>query len=305
MAHCAKVLSEFNGGTSCVQIYVNQHEFFMSNMAMDDMEQMRESEDNANLSNPDLPPPEVDTSLVKLYDDIRITVRREAGIISSVFPQPATVMQVLLQRVFAQSIQNHIEMLLLRSERYSELAYLRTLASTHAETKRLIENLKFYCDKEVPLRDAADINGLPTSASPDETLDRCMDDLFVTYTEGGRYLKKEQESLRKLFGNIVSEFLNAMQQRKITSVRNQSVLTRTLNQISSNSSGIMSPSTPSPLINDSVQYSLSGRDKESSNVVVVDENGFCLLAPDAVLSILNIHAEAIMRCVELEDAQES
>lgn len=211
-------------------------------------------------------------------------------------------------------------MLLLRSERYSELAYLRTLASTHAETKRLIENLKFYCDKEVPLRDAADINGLPTSASPDETLDRCMDDLFVTYTEGGRYLKKEQESLRKLFGNIVSEFLNAMvksfflyhlltlyeqQQRKITSVRNQSVLTRTLNQISSNSSGIMSPSTPSPLINDSVQYSLSGRDKESSNVVVVDENGFCLLAPDAVLSILNIHAEAIMRCVELEDAQES
>ncbi|CAO3671954.1 unnamed protein product [Rhizopus stolonifer] len=305
MAHCAKILSEFNGGTSCVQIYVNQHEFFMSNMAMDDTEQMRESEDNANLSNPDLPPPEVDTSLVKLYDDIRITVRREAGIISSVFPQPATVMQVLLQRVFAQSIQNHIEMLLLRSERYSDLAYLRTLASTHAETKRLIENLKFYCDKEVPLRDAADINGLPTSASPDETLDRCMDDLFVTYTEGGRYLKKEQESLRKLFGNIISEFLNAMQQRKITSVRNQSVLTRTLNQISSNSSGIMSPSTPSPLINDSVQYNLSGRDKESSNVVVVDENGFCLLDPDAVLSILNIHAEAIMRCVELEDAQES
>lgn len=60
---------------------------------------------NADLSNPNLLPPEVDTSLVKLYDDIRITVRREAGIISSVFPQPATVMQVLLQRVFAQSVR--------------------------------------------------------------------------------------------------------------------------------------------------------------------------------------------------------
>lgn len=90
------------------------------------------------------------------------------------------------------------------------MAYLRTLASTHAETKRLIENLKFYCDKEVPLKDSTDINGLISSASPDETLDRCMDDLFVPYTEGGRYLKKEEESLHELFGNIVSEFLNAM-----------------------------------------------------------------------------------------------
>ncbi|RCH78771.1 Exocyst complex component 5, partial [Rhizopus azygosporus] len=151
---------------------------------MEDRDQTRDSEDNADLSNSNVPPPEVDTSLVKLYDDIRITVRREAGIISSVFPQPATVMQVLLQRIFAQSIQNHIELLLSRSEKCSHLAYLRTLASTHAETKRLIENLKFYCDKEVPLKDSTDINGLASSASPDETLDRCMDDLFVPYTEG-------------------------------------------------------------------------------------------------------------------------
>lgn len=27
--HCAKALLEFNGGHSCVQIYVNQHDFFM------------------------------------------------------------------------------------------------------------------------------------------------------------------------------------------------------------------------------------------------------------------------------------
>lgn len=62
------------------------------------------SDSNFDLSNPDIPPPEVDTSLVKLYDEIRITVRKEAGIISAVFPQPATVMQVFLQRIFAQSV---------------------------------------------------------------------------------------------------------------------------------------------------------------------------------------------------------
>lgn len=28
--HCAQTLLEFNGGASCVQIYVNQHDFFIS-----------------------------------------------------------------------------------------------------------------------------------------------------------------------------------------------------------------------------------------------------------------------------------
>ncbi|KAI7890173.1 exocyst complex component Sec10-domain-containing protein [Mucor mucedo] len=314
MAHCAKVLFEFNGGASCVQLYVNQHEFFMSNMKIEEIDQVRDSEDNADLSNPNLLPPEVDTSLVKLYDDIRITVRREAGIISSVFPQPATVMQVLLQRIFAQSIQDHIELLLSRSKKYSRLAYLRTLASTHAETKRLIENLKFYCDKEVSLKDAADVNGLVTSASPDETLDRCMDDLFVPYTEGDRYIKKEIESLHKLFGNIVSDFLSAMQRRKMTSTRNQSVLTRTLNQISSSTStgNILSPSVSSPAINEisntpnpgTNPFEKTATREISSNIVTVDDSGFTLLSSDAIMRILNIHAEGVIRCVELEDSQE-
>ncbi|KAI8095157.1 exocyst complex component Sec10-like protein [Thamnidium elegans] len=313
MAHCAKVLFEFNGGASCVQIYVNQHEFFMSNMKIEEMDNVRDSEDNADLSNPNLLPPEVDTSLVKLYDDIRITVRREAGIISSVFPQPATVMQVLLQRIFAQSIQDHIELLLSKSKKYSHLAYLRTLASTHAETKRLIENLKFYCDKEASLKDAVDANGLVTSASPDETLDRCMDDLFVPYTEGDRYLKKEIESLHELFGKIVSEFLSAMQRRKMTSTRNQSVLTRTLNQISSSTStgNILSPSVSSPAVNELSNSPISGTNPfekntrgVSPNIVTVDESGFTLLSSDAIMRILNIHAEAVIRCVELEDSQE-
>ncbi|KAI9478733.1 MAG: exocyst complex component Sec10-like protein [Benjaminiella poitrasii] len=301
MAHCAKVLFEFNGGASCVQTYVNQHEFFMSNIKIEEIDNVRDSEDNADLSNPNVLPPEVDTSLVKLYDDIRITVRREAGIISSVFPQPATVMQVLLQRIFAQSIQDHIELLLTRSKRYSHLAYLRTLASTHSETKRLIENLKFYCDKEVSLKDTADTNGLVASASPEETLDRCMDDLFVPYTEGDRYLKKEIESLRELFGKIVSEFLSAMQRRKMTSTRNQSVLTRTLNQISASTLSSPDPShSPTSGTNPFEKAS----SEKNSNIIILDDSDFVLLSQDAIIRVLNIHAEAVIRCVELQDSQE-
>ena len=29
--HCAQTLLEFNGGSSCVQVYVNQHDFFINN----------------------------------------------------------------------------------------------------------------------------------------------------------------------------------------------------------------------------------------------------------------------------------
>lgn len=28
--HCAQTLLDFNGGTSCVQVYVNQHDFFIN-----------------------------------------------------------------------------------------------------------------------------------------------------------------------------------------------------------------------------------------------------------------------------------
>src|ERR1700722_2610358 len=31
LQHCAQTLLDFNGGASCVQVYVNQHDFFINN----------------------------------------------------------------------------------------------------------------------------------------------------------------------------------------------------------------------------------------------------------------------------------
>ncbi len=40
LQHCAQTLLDFNGGASCVQVYVNQHDFFINrvqkNMDSDD-----------------------------------------------------------------------------------------------------------------------------------------------------------------------------------------------------------------------------------------------------------------------------
>ena len=30
--HCAQTLQDFNGGASCIQIYVNQHDFFINSV---------------------------------------------------------------------------------------------------------------------------------------------------------------------------------------------------------------------------------------------------------------------------------
>jgi hypothetical protein len=103
-----------------------------------------------------------------------------------------------------------VEVLLTRTHNISTLAYLRTLASTHNATKRLVHSLKAYCERGLAQPAMADDSKLVSVDSSEETLDRCMDDLFVPYTEGNRYLYKEKTCLAELFGNVIAEYLNFM-----------------------------------------------------------------------------------------------
>ncbi|CAO3675747.1 unnamed protein product [Umbelopsis vinacea] len=309
MEHSAKALFEFNGGTSCIQTYVNQHEFFISNMRVTETSQIDILADyQQDISDPFVSPPEVDTSLVKLYDDIRITVRREAEIITAVFPNPVIVMQVFLQRVFAQSIQNLVEQLLSNGESVSHLAFLRTLASTHAETVRLVENLKSYCDNEIKLVSSKDsTSSWNSSQSLSASIDRCMEDLFVPYTEGDRYMKRERQALYEIFGSIISSFLRSMQMRKKTSSKGQSKLTRALTQIASSSSYNLSPGSTGAISaqRDSFDTTvLSGNSSIDSVNNKANDGGMGLIPIDQILKMLQVHAESITRSVELADAQE-
>jgi hypothetical protein len=117
--HCAQALLEFNGGASCVQVYVNQHDFFINRVR-----ETNQSNDPAlyvfskcltivlihklsrwdSLPNPDARPPKVESGLEELFSEIRSTVDQESQIVKFVFPNPPLVMQVFLQRVFAQSV---------------------------------------------------------------------------------------------------------------------------------------------------------------------------------------------------------
>jgi hypothetical protein len=61
------------------------------------------------LPDPDTSPPKSEAGLAELFAEIRATVDTEAQIVKAVFPNPPVVMQVFLQRVFAQSVSHCLE----------------------------------------------------------------------------------------------------------------------------------------------------------------------------------------------------
>ena len=94
-------------------------------------------------------PPVRESVLVSLCSAVRKTVAEEIKIVDVVFPNPSVVIQIFLQRIFAQSvwirelirptlsilplqIQQYLEQLLNKAAQLSPLAFLRMLKSpTH------------------------------------------------------------------------------------------------------------------------------------------------------------------------------
>ncbi|KAI0284271.1 exocyst complex component Sec10 [Russula aff. rugulosa BPL654] len=218
MHHCAQTLLDFNGGASCVQVYVNQHDFFINRV-----QKNIESEDTVlwrSLADPNTISPKSESSLTELLIEIRATVGQEAQIVQAVFPNPALVMQVFLQRVFAQSIQQHMEQLLTRAGSMSDLAFLRVLQLIHSQTSVLIDDLKSYDVPSSTPRSPVQNIGLsrpltgPPAAAPggagstaiSSILETAMEELFVPYTEGQRYLERESKNVTELYSGYLSAF---------------------------------------------------------------------------------------------------
>lgn len=160
----------------------------------------------------------------------------ESQIVKAVFPNPPVVMQVFLQRVFAQSVRvcrltpdyclfvlqilQHMEQLLHRASEISDLAYLRVLQLVHFQVSILVEDLKSH---ELPhttprtpyeatefrraLQGSAPLTGTGSSTSISTMLDSAMEELFVPYTEGQRYIERENRSLVSLYGHLLNSFV--------------------------------------------------------------------------------------------------
>jgi exocyst complex component 5 len=107
-----------------------------------------------------------------------------------------------------------MEQLLTRAGNMSELAFLRVLQLIHAQTSVLVDDLKSYDMPSTTPRSPVQNIGL-SSAVPggaagataiSSILETAMEELFVPYTEGQRYLERESKSLAELYLGFLSTF---------------------------------------------------------------------------------------------------
>lgn len=111
-----------------------------------------------------------------------------------------------------------MEQLLHRGSSISDLTYLRVLQLVHTQTSTLVDDLKTYELPHVSPRtpyEATEFRKLlassnsaspGTSAALSTMLETAMEELFVPYTEGQRYLERESRSLGTLYSSLLAQF---------------------------------------------------------------------------------------------------
>ncbi|OMJ15424.1 Exocyst complex component SEC10 [Smittium culicis] len=146
MSISARTLVAFNGGLSVAKAYINQHPFFLETMIGESHANIAEASYKSLEGVSDilgLPPPP-DRWLVQMFNDTNDMVEKDWNIISSVFPNPVYLLQMLIKRVFEQTVQSYLDNLLTRAEKSSPIAFLRVLCSSHYASSQLVEKLKKF-----------------------------------------------------------------------------------------------------------------------------------------------------------------
>ena len=205
MLECAKVLHDFNGGSSVVALFVNQHQFFIDRSQLITEEVTTDNETWERLADPDSDPPGVEPSLQSLIDEIRVVMQDESFIIKRAFPYYDVVLTKFIQRVFQQSIQQRLEMVLEKADTISSLAFLRSLHASRSYINNLIEDLKAHGLTEHPE---------PCSAQTALSLDQQLEELFVPYLVGNSYIDRERKSLEELYSSLLFKFTIYYSRRK-------------------------------------------------------------------------------------------
>ena len=111
-----------------------------------------------------------------------------------------------------------MEQLLHRASSISDLAYLRVLQLVHIQASNLVEDLKVYelpsASPRTPFEatefrrslTGSAATGSTSSAAVSTMLETAMEELFVPYTEGQRYLERESRSLGALYASLLANF---------------------------------------------------------------------------------------------------
>lgn len=212
MAECAKILSQFNRGTSAMQHYVASRPMFIDVEVMNTDTKLVLG-DQGLLAGTD----NISRGLSKLYKEITETVRKEAATIMAVFPSPNDVMSILVQRVLEQRVTAILDKLLVKPslvnlppvEQGGLLLYLRVLAVAYEKTQDLAKELRSVGCGDL------DVEGLTES-------------LFSAHKDD--YPEHEQASLGQLYQSKMEELRAESQQQSDTTGSRSKAASSTSNQ---------------------------------------------------------------------------
>lgn len=205
MKECADVLEDFSGGASVIAAFVNQHQFFIDRRQLITEEVTGDAEAWELLADPDADAPGIEPSLQSLIDEVKVVAQDESQIIKKAFSYYEVVLGRFLQRVFQQSIQQRLEMVLDKANRISNLAFLRSLQASRSYISALIDDLKAHGLTEHPE---------PLSPQTALVLDQQLDDLFVPYFVGSSYIEREKRNLEELYSSLLFKFTVYHSQRR-------------------------------------------------------------------------------------------
>ncbi|KAF3933873.1 hypothetical protein ABW19_dt0202788 [Dactylella cylindrospora] len=221
MKGCAKVLHDFNGGASVKALFVNQHEFFITKQHLVTNEVVLGGDIWEQLPDPDAEPPPLEKSLAEIIEAARFVVIQESSLIKDIFPVPGDVTKSFLQRIFQQTIQQRLELVLEKAETISPLAFLRSLQAAKSSLDSLVEKLK---------ENSEELNDKDTNNEIAGCLDQNLDDLFTPYLEGSvKYIEREKKSLQDLYESILFKFNTFHSRRK--KVQNTTMFDRLRTQL--------------------------------------------------------------------------
>ena len=202
MKDIADILTDFNGGVAVIKNFVNQHDFFLNANSTEEDDGLTERFEKdgiwEKLSDPLNHHVLTDLFTLEIFKETENVIRNETGVIVDVFREPVAVLQVFVQRIFAQQIQFKIEQLLKNSYATSTLAYLRTLNALYITTGNFTKNLKnFFQDS------------LQRDVRLDELniiLDQSFSDLFTSHLIDSKYFDLEKKTLESIFYTITSKY---------------------------------------------------------------------------------------------------
>ncbi|SCV04703.1 LAMI_0H18404g1_1 [Lachancea mirantina] len=202
LSRIALILDRLNGGVNVIQSFINQHEYFLDEGQLDHDKHVTFSQTfKEELGNPDCHGPFYEPGIVEKLETIKGVVKEESEIVLKVFEvKSQQVMQLFIQRIYAQKIQFNVEYLLSASLTVSNLAYARML---HAVYSLLHHFSKDLCDFFQNSR--IERSGLIVA-----TLEHCNAEILSSkINDLTNYAVLEKRSLESIMTRKCSSFLNA------------------------------------------------------------------------------------------------